>query len=114
MAERTESYGAAIAELMNPDVTRNPQPIYTTLREGSPVLRLDGVGVIVSSHAGVDKVLRNPEVFSSNVSAHDLKAKRPLIPLQIDPPDHRKYRKILDPLFAPQRLTLLEGPATRL
>ena len=40
--------------------------------------------------------------------AHDLKAKRPLIPLQIDPPDHRKYRKLLDPLFAPQRMKLLE------
>ena len=44
------------------------------------------------------------------MSAHDLKAKRPLIPLQIDPPDHRKYRKILDPLFAPQRMKLLEEP----
>jgi cytochrome P450 len=114
MAERTESYGAALAELMNPEVARNPQPVYSMLREGTPVLRLDGVGVIVSSHAGVDEVLRNPEVFSSNMSAHDLKTKRPLIPLQIDPPDHRKYRKVLDPLFAPQRLRVLEKPASRL
>ena len=44
--------------------------------------------------------------------AHDLKAKRPLIPLQIDPPDHRKYRKLLDPLFAPQRMKLLEESTT--
>jgi cytochrome P450 len=114
MAERTESYGAALAELMNPEVARNPQPVYSMLREGTPVLRLDGVGVIVSSHAGVDEVLRNPEVFSSNMSAHDLKTKRPLIPLQIDPPDHRKYRKVLDPLFAAQRLRVLEKPASRL
>lgn len=114
MAERTETYGAALAELMNPDVARNPQPIYSMLQEATPVFRLDGVGVIVSSHAGVEEVLRNPEVFSSNMSAHDLKTKRPLIPLQIDPPDHRKYRKVLDPLFAPQRLKSLEEPATRL
>jgi cytochrome P450 len=52
----------------------------------------------------VDEVLRTPEVFSSNMSAHDLKTRRPLIPLQIDPPAHRTYRKILDPLFAPQRM----------
>jgi len=98
---------------MNPDVARNPQAIYSMLRD-TPVLRLDGVGVIVSSRAGVDQVLSNPDVFSSNMSAHDLKSKRPLIPLQIDPPDHRKYRKILDPLFAPQRMKLLEESASAL
>jgi cytochrome P450 len=84
------------------------------LQQGTPVFRLDGVGVIVSSRAGVDTVLRQPDLFSSNMTAHDLKAKRPLIPLQIDPPDHRKYRRILDPVFAPPRMKLLEEPASRL
>src|SRR5262245_888577 len=102
MAERDEGFGAGLAELMNPDFTRDPQPVYSMLQTSTPVFRLDGVGVIVASRAGVDEVLRNPEVFSSNMSAHDLKSKRPLIPLQIDPPEHRKYRKLLDPLFAPQ------------
>src|SRR5258708_37360662 len=41
-----------------------------------------------------------------------LGTERPLIPLNIDPPDHRKYRKLLDPLFAPQRMKLLEEPVT--
>ena len=31
MAERTESYGAGLAELMNPEVAANPQPIYSML-----------------------------------------------------------------------------------
>jgi cytochrome P450 len=114
MTERDESYGAGLAELMNPEVARNPQPIYSMLQASSPVFRLDGVGVIVSSRSGVDEVLRNPDVFSSGVSAHDLKTKRPLIPLQIDQPDHRKYRKLLDPLFAPQRMNVLEESANRL
>jgi cytochrome P450 len=109
MTERSESYGDQLAELMSPELARNPQPAYAMLRESSPVMRLDGVGVIVSSREGVDEVLRNPDVFSSSMSAHDLKTKRPLIPLQIDPPDHRKYRKILDPLFAPPRMKALEG-----
>jgi len=114
MTERSEGYGDRLAELMSPELARNPQPAYVMLRDSSPVMRLDGVGVIVSSRAGVDEVLRNPEVFSSNMSAHDLKTKRPLIPLQIDPPDHRKYRKILDPLFAPPRMKALEGPVATL
>jgi cytochrome P450 len=109
MTERSESYGDQLAELMSPELARNPQPAYAMLRESSPVMRLDGIGVIVSAREGVDEVLRNPDVFSSNMSAHDLKTKRPLIPLQIDPPDHRKYRKILDPLFAPPRMKALEG-----
>ena len=54
----------------------------------------------------------HPETFSSNMSAVDLKNIRPLIPLQIDPPDHKKYRKILDPIFAPRQMALLEEPVT--
>ena len=114
MTERDESYGVGLADLMNPEVARNPQPVYSMLQASSPVFRLDGVGVIVSSRAGVDHVIRNPDLFSSGVSAHDLKTKRPLIPLQIDPPDHRKYRRILDPLFAPQRMKLMERSTRQL
>jgi cytochrome P450 len=114
VTERDESYGAGLSELMNPEVARNPQPIYSMLHASTPIFRLDGVGVIVTSRAGVDEVLRDPETFSSGVIAHDMKAKRPLIPLQIDPPDHRKYRKLLDPLFAPQRMSALEDSTARL
>jgi cytochrome P450 len=114
MSERVQSDGIAMAQLMSPELARNPQPLYSMLRENSPVLRVDGVGVVVTSRAGVDEVLRNPDVFSSNMSAHDLKTARPLIPLQIDPPAHRTYRKILDPLFAPQRMRALEGPVAEL
>jgi cytochrome P450 len=114
MTERTQRDGTALAQLMSPELARNPQPTYMALREGSPVVRVDGVGIVVSSRAGVDEVLRTPEVFSSNMSAHDLKTRRPLIPLQIDPPAHRTYRKILDPLFAPQRMRALEAPVVGL
>jgi cytochrome P450 len=114
MSERDESYGVGLAELMNPEVARSPQPIYAMLQESTPIFRLDGVGVIVTSRSAVDEVLRDPDLFSSSTSAHDLKAKRPLIPLQIDPPDHRKYRKLLDPLFAPARMKLLEESTTGL
>ena len=77
-----ESYGAGIAELMNPEIARNPQPIFSMLRMTTPVFRMDGVGIIVSSRQAVEHVLRNPEIFSSNVSAHDMKTERPLIPTQ--------------------------------
>src|SRR5262245_3247028 len=114
MTESAQSDGIAMAQLMSPELARHPQPTYAALREGSPVLRIDGIGVIVTSRSGVDEVLRAPDLFSSNMTAHDMKTRRPLIPLQIDPPAHRTYRKILDPLFAPQRMRAREDAVTRL
>jgi cytochrome P450 len=32
----------------------------------------------------------------------------PADPLQIDPPEHKKYRKLLDPIFAPRLMTAME------
>jgi cytochrome P450 len=48
-------------------------------------------------------------VFSSNADALNIGNVRPLIPLQIDPPDHVRYRRLLDPLFAPKRMAALES-----
>jgi cytochrome P450 len=113
MSDETESH-AGIADMMTPDLARRPQPTYRALVDGSPVLRIDGVGVIACSRAAVDEVLRQPEIFSSSTAAIDLKTRRPLIPLQIDPPAQRKFRKILDPLFSPHRMRLLEEPIAAL
>jgi cytochrome P450 len=114
VSDPNETDGLALAELMSPELAREPQPMYAALRAASPVMHVAGVGYIVTSRAEVDAILRAPEVFSSSMSAHDLKTRRPLIPLQIDPPAHRTYRKILDPLFAPKRMQALEEPTTRL
>jgi cytochrome P450 len=78
------------------------------LRESSPVMRVDGIGVLVSTWELVDEVLHKPELYSSALTSGVLKNDRPLIPLQIDPPEHGKFRKILDPLFAPKRMKALE------
>ena len=92
---------------MDPEMARCPQPVYQVMREAMRVMPVED-RVVVSGRAEIDDALRRPEVFSSNMSAVDLQNIRPLIPLQIDPPEHKKYRKILDPLFAPKRMALLE------
>ena len=95
------------------DAASNPQPYFRMLRDSGPVLPSDAERpTIVSRHADVLSVLRTPEVFSSNADAAFIGQVRPLIPLQIDPPEHSKYRKLLDPLFAPKRIAELE-PASR-
>jgi cytochrome P450 len=100
--------------MMDPEMARHPQPMYKMMREAMPILRVDGAGVVVARREDLEVAFRNPAVFSSNMSAVDLKNVRPLIPLQIDPPDHKKYRTILDPLFAPRQMAELEEPVTKL
>ncbi len=96
---------------MDPEMARCPQPVYKEMRAAMRVVAMEG-SVILGGRAEVDEALRHPELFSSNMSAVDLANIRPLIPLQIDPPDHKKYRKILDPLFAPRRMAELEERVT--
>jgi cytochrome P450 len=109
-----EAAGPGMSDLMTPELARQPQPLFHDLLAASPVMRVDGVGVIACSRAAVDEVLKHPDVFSSSTSAQDLQTRRPLIPLQIDPPAHRKFRKILDPLFSPKRMQLLAEPIDQL
>ena len=94
--------------LMDGEMAANPQPMFKMLRDTMPVLSVDGMGVVLSRKSEIDEVFRRPEIFSSNADAVDLKNRRPMIPLQIDPPDHKKYRKLLDPIFAPRQMALIE------
>ena len=98
--------------LFDPEVARNPQPAYKAMRDVAPVLQVADSGplggVIVGKHDDVVAGLRTPDVFSSGFEAVRIGQVRPLIPLQIDPPDHHAYRKLLDPLFSPRRVAALE------
>ena len=72
----------------------------------TPALHLDG-SVLVNTRALVEEALKNPGLFSSEELVEQGNT-LPLIPLNIDPPEHVKYRKLLDPLFAPRRIDALE------
>ncbi|MCU1453240.1 MAG: cytochrome [Acidimicrobiales bacterium] len=93
----------------DPEALAHPQPLFKLLREVGPIVELEENDmVIVGGHDDVRHVLSHPDVFSSGVEAVSIGQVRPLLPLQIDPPEHKSYRKLLDPLFAPRRVALLE------
>ena len=94
----------------------DPRPAYRRLRDECPVLRSggDGGSAVISRYEDVLWALRHPEVFSSDSEAVSIGNERPLIPLQIDPPEHVKYRKLLDPVFSRKRMATLEPQVRRL
>jgi cytochrome P450 len=57
------------------------------------------------------EVLNTPEIFSSHRSIFSSAVGEtwPLIPLEVDPPDHRLYRRLLNPLLSPQRISAIEA-----
>jgi cytochrome P450 len=68
----------------------------------------DGTWMITSAEA-VKFALRNPEIFSSaEATSAGSGIPVPFIPVAIDPPAHRKYRLVLDPMFAPRVVNAME------
>ena len=100
--------------LLDAGMNACPQPIYAAMRAHAPVIPTGDGRVLLVQHADVVAALRDAEAFSSDMDAIALGNVRPLIPLQIDPPDHVKFRKLLDPLFAPREVGRLEHEVRRL
>ncbi|WP_077089916.1 cytochrome P450 [Mycobacterium rhizamassiliense] len=71
------------------------------------VVGLNG-SVMVASRELTTETLGKPEVFSS-ADLVEQGNTRPLIPLGVDPPDHGRYRRLLDPMFSPRRMEAQEA-----
>ncbi|MBM3659356.1 MAG: cytochrome P450 [Actinobacteria bacterium] len=103
---------------MSSTTATDPHDAYRWLRNECPVgLTVGGSGdatVIISRHEDVIWALRHPEVFSSSAEAMSIGQDHPLIPLQVDPPEHARYRRALDPEFSPRRVAMLDGEARAL
>jgi cytochrome P450 len=95
----------------------DPHSVYQQVHERCPVAREDGIfggfSVTVSRYTDVLWALKHPEVFSSD-GVVQVGNEFPLIPLSVDPPDHAKYRRLLDPQFSPKRMADLEPEARAL
>jgi cytochrome P450 len=99
-----------------PEVAADPVPFYEALRTHCPIATLDGLeGThVISRYEDVKFALRHPEIFSSALQAVDIGQDRPLIPLQIDPPEHAKYRRLMDPQLGPKEVAQLEADTRKL
>ncbi|HEX3333516.1 MAG TPA: cytochrome P450 [Acidimicrobiales bacterium] len=116
--EAADGYGVNPMSGMDPEMARNPQPLFKALRDDMPIMSVDmpggQSGVVLTRKEDIMTALRAPDVFSSNMDAVNLQNHRPMIPLQIDPPEHKKFRKLLDPIFAPRKMAAMDDEVSAL
>ena len=110
-SDDAEAISSVMAEVFSPESANDPLPVYAKLREECPVGRTQnmfgGYGVTISRYKDVQTALKHPEVFSSK-DVVQIGNNVPLLPLSVDPPDHAKYRRLLDPQFSPRHMADLE------
>jgi cytochrome P450 len=92
----------------------DPFRTYRQLREQPTLYRCDTPGFwAVSRHEDVVAVSRDTSTFCSSQGTLLSDLERPIMPRQsilyIDPPEHGKYRKLVQPAFSPGRLRALEA-----
>jgi cytochrome P450 len=102
------------APLLDPDFyAGDPFPLYARLRAEAPVTRNRSLGFwVVSRHADVVAVSRDPATFCSakGIMVFEIGAEYPTPPtmMHTDPPDHTRYRTLVQPGFRPSFIRSLE------
>ena len=96
----------ALADALgSPASRRDPYPLYARLRAEAPVaVHRPSGAYVVTRHADVVALLRDPAAFSSSIMAaadHAL--------LGADPPQHTRVRRIVAHVFAPARMAAMDG-----
>ncbi|BBY20603.1 cytochrome P450 [Mycobacterium stomatepiae] len=77
---------------------------WKVLRDAGPVVFMNGF-YYITRREDVLAALRNPKVFSSRLALQPPGYPLPVVPLAFDPPEHTRYRKILQPYFSPHALS---------
>ena len=101
--------------IYSPEFLANPHKFMAEMQEKFPPVYYDvgpfGNAWQVLKHEDALFVLRHAELFSNEDATpfpRDPADWFYFIPIEIDPPDHRKYRNIVDPIISPQGVLKLE------
>jgi cytochrome P450 len=111
------------------EILRDPFGRWDRLRNAHTIFKSDQAdhGVIfLMGYAEQHAALRDPKIFSNRSVNPEFRTEGPvgvegpfegdfkLIPVQLDPPEHTKYRQLLNPLMTPGRVNALEPQARAL
>lgn len=102
---------------MGPDATRpqatvlrfndlpmadNRTDAYRLVRAAGPIARSRGGGYVLTSSEYAEYALKNPGLFSSKKAFDAVGSPLPMVPIAFDPPEHGRYRRVLQPFFGPR------------
>lgn len=109
----------------DPQFVRDPERVFGPLRDEHPLVHSDLYGGfwVLTRYDDVTAAALDHESFTSAVAGTTLIPSTqprvdPLLPLELDPPEHSRYRALVNPLFAKPRIDAmrpeLEALATKL
>ncbi len=109
----------------DPQFVRDPESVIGPIREQHPLLHSDLYGGfwVLSRYDDVTAAALDHEAFTSAVAGTTLipptqPRTDPLLPIELDPPEHTRYRALVNSVFAKPRIDAmrpdLEAVATRL
>lgn len=84
----------------------SPYAAYRQLRAECPIGRSEHYGGfwVVTGYPECYEIMHNPEVFSSRrITFPAFPQDAPMVPIELDPPEHTLYRSLLAPAFSPRR-----------
>lgn len=111
----------AAQALWAPAYRANPRPLYTRLRQESPLVRVEDKGQgfsfwLVTRYQDVVELMRDPRLAKSGARLSE-QARQRFFPLQhealarhmlnADPPDHTRLRSLVSQAFTPRRVEAL-------
>lgn len=109
----------------DPEFVKDPESVFGPIRATHPLLHSDLYGGfwVITGYDDVTAAALDHESFTSAVPGMTIIPPSqprdvPLLPLELDPPEHTRYRALVNPLFAKTRIDAmrpdLEALATRL
>jgi cytochrome P450 len=109
MADSFRTQGFWDDELYPALKTDNPQPEYVKFSGKCPVAHNPDGTVTVLRYDDIKLIHQSPDVLGNGHSGPGIVgAKKQLIPIDLDGPEHRRWRELLNPLFTPRMMKPLE------
>ena len=102
MGEDTAAARAGALRFSALPMAENRTDAYRAVRAAGPIARGIAGGYVLISSDYVEYALKNPRLFSSQKAFDAVGSPLPLVPIAFDPPEHRRYRRILQPFFGPR------------
>jgi cytochrome P450 len=90
------------------EAVKNQIALYDRVRRRCPVARSNPLHWSFLAHADVMRALLDPETYSNAVSEH------PAVPNGMDPPEHTRFRALIDPYFGPEAMAAFEPVCRRI